>query len=286
MQRFFHLGICCRFIPNSFGAFVEVNEMQCYKLMNIDDPHVHLCSYIPHIVALIPLQNSWATLDLLTLIYSIFVQLLLFFFPWTLWILTKLCGLRVQLFSPSVSSCFLSNSSPVMHCWMLDITLISCINREKCFVALKIQFKVMHLQFWPDTLDGVWCIAALVFICNRKYKMPECVSVALRVWSDVYSAAFFTPPNGNCCGPEKWMSALSEQLVTLIDQFSSEKKWKASYSWYRFTAKSADNFWGDRSITRRTFCYYTLAFNDYKPLVCVWSIVGLHCCSRTIAHIL
>lgn len=131
----------------------------------------------------------------------------------------------------------LSNSSPVVYHCMLDITLISCIAREKCFVAFRTQFKVMRLQFWPDTLDRIWRIAVLVFICKRKYKMPEWVSVVFRVWSDVYFSAFFTPWNSNCCRPEKWMSALSEQLVTLMDQFSSEEKWKASHSWYRFAAK-------------------------------------------------
>lgn len=45
-QSLFHLGICCSFITNSFGASAEVNEMQHCKVyfMNMDDLHVHLCS--------------------------------------------------------------------------------------------------------------------------------------------------------------------------------------------------------------------------------------------------
>lgn len=77
------------------------------------------------------------------------------------------------------------------------------------------------------------------FICKRKYKMAEWVSAVLRVWSDVYFVGFSTRWNSNCCRAEKWMSALSEQLVTLMDQFSSEEKWKAAAAiqGYRFTEK-------------------------------------------------
>lgn len=139
--------------------------------------------------------------------------------------------------SPCHMLLWLASPTLLQWCIMPDVKLISCLAREKCFVAHRTPFKVMCLQFWPDTLDRIWCIAVLTFICKRKYKMPEWVSVVLRVWSDVYSAAFSTPWNSNCRRPEKWMSALSEQLVTLMDQFSSEEEWKASHSWYRFTAK-------------------------------------------------
>lgn len=64
------------------------------------------------------------------------------------------------------------------------------------------------------------------------------------------SLPFSTPWNSNCRRPEKWMSALSEQLVTLMDQFSSEEKWKSKPQLMQVYCKSADNFWGDHSITR------------------------------------
>lgn len=130
-------------------------------------------------------------------------------------------------------------SSPTLSHWciMLGITLISCITREKYFVADRDQSEIMHLLFWPDTLHRIGCRAVLMFICKRKYKMPQWLSVVLRVWSDVYFVAFSTPWNSNRRIAEKWMSALFEQLVTLMGQFSSEEKWKTSHSWYGFTAK-------------------------------------------------
>lgn len=128
----------------------------------------------------------------------------------------------VTLSQAAIQSC------PMMYYCTLDITLISCMPRLKCFVARRTQFKVMRLQFWPDTLDRIWRIVGFLFIRKRKYNMPEWVRLALRVWSDVYFTAFSTHWNCNCRRPEEWMSALSEQLVTLMDQFSSEEKWKVS----------------------------------------------------------